>query len=256
MPKNSVPAKFGFTSLDYADNRPDSPDHIPDPANANLTRGLVGYWPLRRNFRLASGAIRAVDYSGNGNHGVVNGPVITSNIKLGNNGTYDGVSNYITAGHASTLQLTKPLTISAWAVFTDVASAIDCCIIGKNNQWSLRKSKPAESNFIDFFWGDGTSIEPVNYSRLSSSFAPSVGVLYHVVAKHDGTNLKIKINNELKGSRAQANAQTANANDVILGGLTSAAQLMKGGIAEVRLYNRATTDAEDTLLYESGSKIF
>lgn len=73
----------------------------------NLRNGLVGYWPFNGN---------ANDESGNGNHGVSQGALLSSD-RFGNaNRSYefDGIDDYIQVPNSSSITLLGDLTISAW----------------------------------------------------------------------------------------------------------------------------------------------
>ena len=69
--------------------------------------GLVGYWPFNGN---------ANDESGNGNNGTVNGATQTAdrNGIANSSFNFDGLSNFIDLGPVSSLDCTKPFTISTW----------------------------------------------------------------------------------------------------------------------------------------------
>ncbi len=66
-------------------------------AQVNLDSGLVAFYPFNSN---------ANDESGNNNHGVVNGPILTTD-RNGNDSSafeFDGTSNYISVANSPSLQ--------------------------------------------------------------------------------------------------------------------------------------------------------
>ncbi|MDC1370272.1 hypothetical protein N8289_00365, partial [Flavobacteriales bacterium] len=84
------------------------------------TSGLVGWWPFDGN---------ANDYSGNGNHGIVNGAVFSAVDRNGNlNACYQwpntrASGNYINLGTPIQSQLTNSITNSVWIYFDTAATA-------------------------------------------------------------------------------------------------------------------------------------
>jgi len=83
----------------------------PSHALADLNEGLVGYW----SFNEGNGDT-AYDYSGNGNHGIINGASWTTGIS-GGALEFDGVDDYVYVGDQDTLENTDQLTISLWSKF-------------------------------------------------------------------------------------------------------------------------------------------
>ncbi|CAN5719798.1 hypothetical protein BH10BAC3_BH10BAC3_19570 [soil metagenome] len=69
--------------------------------------GLVGWWPFSGD---------AVDSSGNGNNGTVNGAILTTDRFGSQNSAYsfNGINNYISIPNSASLQNLTSITISAW----------------------------------------------------------------------------------------------------------------------------------------------
>jgi len=78
-------------------------------ARADITTGLVGYWPLDGD---------AVDASGNGANGTINGTVVPAPDREGSPNAamrFDGVTGTnINVGNPSHLQITGAMTLAAW----------------------------------------------------------------------------------------------------------------------------------------------
>ena len=108
----TIAATFGMTALTMAQN---VPSYVP-------SNGLVGWWPFNGN---------ANDESGNGNNGVVNGAILTSD-RFGNQNSafnFDGIISYINIGHdSSLLRANSSFSLSVWlklnALNPDAASVI------------------------------------------------------------------------------------------------------------------------------------
>jgi len=74
----------------------------------------VAYYSFRGN---------ADDQSGNGNHCVVNGPVLAEGIYGGLDGLYvfDGIDDYLDCGNGATINPTAALSIAAWMKPADLS---------------------------------------------------------------------------------------------------------------------------------------
>ncbi len=101
---------FHFLTLLFSQN---VPAYVP-------TNGLVGWWPFSGN---------AIDSSGNGNHGTVNGATLTTD-RFGNAGkaySFDGVNDFILLANSGLINFSGGLTFSAWVKANDIrhASIVD-----------------------------------------------------------------------------------------------------------------------------------
>ena len=104
-------------------------------AHADLTAGLVANYPFNGN---------ANDESGNGNHGTVNGAVLTTD-RFGNTGRayeFDGQSAFIEAAGVDGMDFgTTPFSLSVW-INTDAATTS-----GSGRDDILVKGDPTISGF-------------------------------------------------------------------------------------------------------------
>jgi len=88
--------------------------NIPTPSGPILDPNLVGSW----NFDQISGDF-AVDASGYGNNGFINGAVTSSGV-IGQALSFDGTNDNVNAGNATSLTISGPLTLEAWVKFTEI----------------------------------------------------------------------------------------------------------------------------------------
>ncbi|MFC1853526.1 hypothetical protein ACFL27_25325, partial [candidate division CSSED10-310 bacterium] len=86
---------------------------ISPPCAADITTGLVAYYPFNGN---------ADDESGTGNHGTVNGAVLATDRFDQPDSAYsfDGLNDYISIPHHATLNVSNS-TFSAWVKSNDMA---------------------------------------------------------------------------------------------------------------------------------------
>jgi len=220
------------------------------PLASNLMTGLVGYWPFCGN---------ANDESGNGNNGVNNGAVLTTD-RFGNSNeaySFDGVSSYINLGHnASLLRSNASFSFSYWTNLNSYNPSFASTIIS-NRSGSIGSiiqitgvsavqgtGKPAitagASNFV------------VNQQSISASNWT------HIIHTYDYNSLQFKtyIDGVLSNS-ATLNHFTENAiQDHTIGRepLLSPpgggnAYALDGKLDDIALWNRVLTQNEITQLY-------
>jgi hypothetical protein len=206
-------------------------------ASADLTTGLVAYYPFNGN---------ANDESGNGYNGTVNGPTLTTD-RFGNpNSAYsfDGINNYIGLANTSALNFTSGgFALAAWVNFSQNNS--DNLIIAKHNCGIIS----------GYFLGAGNFGGPSNVfnfyvssdSRLRTTETYNDGKWHLVVGVYDGSTQYLYVDGVLKVSQAKTYVNTNTANITIGSGTNCG--YFAGSIDEVRIYNRALSEAEIQEIY-------
>jgi prepilin-type N-terminal cleavage/methylation domain-containing protein len=217
-------------------------DGGPDPAlyelgtDLNLAPfvgGLVGYW----SFDEGSGTT-ANDYSGYGNNGtLVNGPTWTTG-KVGGALSFDGVDDKITGG---SINVPTKMTIMGW--------------IKKNtstDQKSFFSNRGGGTvyfglSFTKVFLYDGIGSPKAIYSNDN---AVSLGQWQHVTATSDGVVVKFYVNGNLVYNTNQIRTGTTGTFgigwDPNIG-----TEYWDGLIDDLRIYNRALSDAEIQAIYNA-----
>jgi hypothetical protein len=229
----------------------------PSPCNplaANLTNGLVGYWPFCGN---------ANDESGNGNNGTVNGVTLTTD-RFGNVDaaySFDGNGDYIRISHSNELRLSGNFSISAWVSPSNL-----------NTFNSILSKASNDQSFVSgWVWGYSNFTQPaklhfqgsplftnVSISNLGNSL--SLNSWKNVIVTYDSTTsiLKyyldnIKIDSFLIGydfTNSLLDLFIGNHfqnNDPSLQVQTNGSFL--GQIDDICIWNRALTQNEITQLY-------
>ena len=202
-------------------------------------------------------ATPVADGSTNGNAGTVAGAVWTNGGRFGGGYTFDGVNDYIQAGDSNSLDISGPLTISAWARFN--ASNGVRCLVAKHDDLSARAYNAYFENGILFvqFTSDG------NGQHFSSRSAASVSSAQwtHYVVTWDGT-LNSHVNMYVNGVAVSviiANpgmTGTTIYNSALplrVGSKSNGGWPFSGAIDEVYLYNRELTAVEIASLYAGGN---
>ncbi len=204
--------------------------------SADITTGLVAYYPFSGN---------ANDASGNGNHGTVNGASLT-NDRVGNSNSaylFDGTNDFISIPDANILNLNS-FTIAAWVKVRTLANdvIVNKAGVGENSSVDVNYSLEV---LADGKVRVGYESSSVNYD-LDSSATMSTGTWRLVAATRDAAtgDLSIYIDGIKAASMTAMAVPNTQALPVIFGAWgQSAGNYFAGTIDDVRIYNRALTSA-------------
>jgi len=213
-----------------------------------LTRGLVGWWPLNEG-----AGLRASDISGNGNAGALTNitPSSTSGWYGGPHGRavqFDGSDDIVSVPHAPQLALTGDMTVSAWVLHTSTATYRSIAIkgnVGAGYPSPFHLYVEITTGKILFYFGNGVSQTGIDTPTMP------LNAWTHVCGTRLGSTITVYINGRsaLSGSLG-AQAVTDAGTALGIGSRTpGTAYPMLGGIANVRLYNRALSASEVAQLY-------
>ncbi|MFB0554084.1 MAG: LamG domain-containing protein [Phycisphaerae bacterium] len=207
---------------------------------ADLTEGLVGYWPLDGN---------AEDASGNGNHGVIEGNVTPTIDRFG---TIDSAMNfpgntsdYIDLGQPPMLLIKGAMTVAAW-VRADTLTQ-NGRILAKQGPSSGRSWSIQLESAGDFARFD-VGINPTDRVRADSeplSFGPDEW--FHIAGVfRPGEAVELYINGELvKSEPTTVTTQwIENGLSVNIGRRPQPGTPWQGDIDEVQMYNVALSPDE------------
>jgi hypothetical protein len=218
-----------------------------------LDSGLVAYYPFSGN---------AVDSSGNGNNGTINGAVLSLD-RFGNSNrsySFNGVSDYIQVPHSNSLNLTGDLTISSW--FRSITPINNYqTIIAKRDEtfgfaypWSLGISYAAGSSGTEYkkaFFGIRDSLGATHYHFTGDTIQQNTWEHLLVVVRND-TSL-IYLNGQLDTAKAITILRSGNTFPMNIGwNKIPGSEQMFGNIDDIRIYNRAINASEIQALYQQG----
>jgi len=199
---------------------------------------LVGYW----KFDEGSGDI-AVDLSGYGNDGTINGATWTTG-KFGPALNFDGVDDDVDCGNDESLNITGEITIALWmkpSVAGEGGSNVGPVCKAEASpgwSWQLRYNAPGGGNYMGFqFNGDP---EGSTWVSVQQNLLP--GEWYHIAGIFDGTNMICY----LDGVETERNTISA-----ISGyscrffiGQDGWDNIFNGVVDELRIYNHALSAVE------------
>ena len=194
--------------------------------------GLVAYWP----FDEGAGK-KAVDVTGNGHDGVVDGNPKWVDGKFGTGLEFDGEEDKVVVADDPDLAIPENITFMAWFSPNDSLSSRRLMV--KNN-----------AIFVIFDFGDVNSIDflvkPDNLFAQSKTTDWTIGEWYHFAGTFDGKTLRVYVNGQLEGE-ADNNTPIAPSDlELWIGGddFGRPTDFFPGKIDEVRLYEKTLSEAD------------
>jgi glucose/arabinose dehydrogenase len=189
---------------------------------------------LALGFDEASGAT-AVDGSGRGNSGSISGATRTTG-RFGGALNFDGVNDWVQVADASSLDMTRDMTLEAWVNPRSVAA------------WRsvLMKEAPPD-DYAYAIYGSNSQGNPGGYAgagNLPNTSPLALNTWSHIAFTNDAIGSRLYINGELVGARP---SQTAPATAGVLhigGNSIWNNEFFPGLIDEVRIYDKALSEAE------------
>ena len=223
----TIATTFVMTAITMAQN---VPYYVP-------TNGLVGWWPFNGN---------ADDESGNGNNGVVNGPVLTTDRFGINNSAYEFNSNIIDVGNNNSLNINiSGITISAWII--DNSGGNEWHVLGIRNQCGDFQYQLSSNNLpFGLAWG---GITPGENSFINSGLLATPSQWNNLIGTFDGGKWRLYLNAVNIDSLVAPITDIVNTN--LIFGNAGNCQFFQGKIDDMGIWNRALTQQEITALYNA-----
>jgi PKD repeat protein len=204
--------------------------------SAAHTKGLVAAF----GFEEPSGS-GTIDASGMRNNGTISGAARVATTHFGRALKFDGNNDWVTIADNVSLDLSKGMTMSAWVFPTTTSGVRDILIKeGANvdiyNLYARNWRGRPESNV---FVGGA--------NRVAEGTALPANVWTHVAGTYDGTTLRLFINGVQTTSSKLSGSIATSTGPLRIGGNSMWGEFFQGYIDEVRVYNRALTQAEIAL---------
>ena len=229
-----------------------------DPASC-VNSGLVGYWDFDE-----MGGTTARDKSGNGNTGTLGGgtaayrPSWSQGVQPLSGGKpgggalkFDGVDDWVDAGNGTSLNINPPITYTAWIKPHDYGGAVIYYFLTKGSG-----SSGINFGISRISYGSIPAKSLLLFNGSFSVYTPSAitfDVWNHVTFTNNGTVTKLYINGVEMASGSQTLINASGINQLI--GKRSDYGNYGGLIDDVRIYNRALSEAEIRYLYNQGRPI-
>ena len=227
---------YTIVALDAAGNSslPSTPPVlVTTPAQSQPVSGLVAAY----GFNESKGTV-AADATGKGHTGTITNATWTSSGRFGSALTFNGSSSRVTVAHASDLNLTTGMTLEAWVFPTTTSGVRDILIkegsgVDIYNLYARNWRGRPESNILT----GGTN-------RTAEGTALAANAWTHVAGTYDGTTLRLYINGVQAASTTVSGPIASSTGPVRIGGNSLWGEYFQGRIDEVRIYNRALSQAE------------
>ena len=216
---------------------------VAPPISQNLMLGM--------NFNEGTGATTS-DVSGHNNTGTLqNGTLWNTQGKNGNSLTFDGSDDTVDIGNQTTLNLASSFTLSAWVYPTNLSGDRDIITkVGSSSDYHLQVT----NNQIQVGFSNGGSWYSINSTTMIL-----LTTWTHVAGVFDDTanTLSVYVNGTSQGSTSVTAIPQPSTNPVHIG-MGWSGQGWNGRIDDVRIYNKALTQAEiqtdmNTPLTQGGS---
>jgi len=221
--------------------------------------GLAGLWHMDEG----SGSTTA-DSSGNGNTGTLSGATWVASdggqwdgrsgvgFSTGKSLSFDGSNDKVTVNDSSSLDITGDITIAVW-IKPDTRPS-GCSWGDYEVLVSKRVSDSFTTNYQIYLEDDGRKFSYWDGSRRTGSFVPPTGSWSYLVAVvNDGASqVKLYANGALQDTLT-GNTGAANNYALCIGGAVQSItcnEPFHGIIDEVRIYNRALSQAEIQRYYQ------
>ena len=195
----------------------------------DLCRGLVGWWMLNDE-----GGLTAHDISGKGNHGtLVNGPTWQGGAL-----DFPGTDEYVDLGiNAYNLGIRRNATFAAWVKFDWLLSLYATII----SDYASSKGMSLRGQQIDQL---EMYVYPDDY-RITVDNIVAKGIWYHVMGVMDGSYVRLYLNGEEIGTPVALSGDIGDsASTLKIGSRGDLQDYCNGPIDDVRIYNRALSEAE------------
>ena len=198
--------------------------------------GLVAAY----SFDAGSGTT-AADASGNSNNGTIAGATWAGagQGRFGNALVFDGVNDRVNITDSASLDLTTGMTLEAW-VFPTVLSG-----------WRTVIMKERAGGLAYTLYAHDSVPGPAAYVRTAGveHSTPNVAALplnawTHLAATYNGSVLRLYVGGSLVSSQPVTGSIQTSTNALRIGGNAPWGEWFQGRIDEVRIYNRALSQAE------------
>lgn len=211
----------------------------------DLSAGLVAYYPFDGN---------ANDASSNLNHGTVNGATLTTD-RFGNQNSaysFNGTNQYIQCPNQSYLNFNSgDFSLSTWVNFAN--NSTNRFVLGKSdgqfnqNKWIIYHGySPAQYAFhINTSSGNSSFSGSANWQFDSNSW-------HHLVIVKSGNIYETYLDG-LKITEAAGTSSVPNTSTPLTIGMVESIGWMHGKIDDIRIYNRAISRDEVSILYKENS---
>ena len=203
-------------------------------ATCTPAANLVGAW----GFDEATGP-SVTDASGRGNTGTITGATRTASGRHGAALTFDGVNDWVTVPDSAPLDLTTRATVEAWVNPTALGTA-----------WRTAVLKEQPGQLVYGLYANNDLGRPSGHlyttgDLFSNGTAPlALNTWSHLAMTWDGTTQRLFVNGTQVATRALGGTLVNSAGALRFGGNGVWSEWFAGSLDEIRVYDRALTQAQ------------
>ena len=222
---------------------------------SSLQKGLVGHWTMSQDSLKGSLLADKTPYE---NDGTIYGATFTTDRKGQANKamSFDG-NDYIDCGNDESLNFgTGDFSTSLWVKSNGHEDK------GSKFNMILSKGAIVDDGHIPGYaisiYKDDKPLFQVNNAENTCAKGDNMindGLYHHLVGVKNGTNLKLYVDNVLSNIQGTQNNSCSNIDIFLIGKSLYSNREFNGSIDDVRIYNRALSQEEITLLYNSYNPI-
>jgi hypothetical protein len=195
----------------------------------------MGWWKLDET----SGTM-AADSSGNGHPGTLHGGPRWVSGKFGGGLQFDGVADYVDTGYTQNL---NQWTVCAWVTSPAApANTFPSGPVHRENNYQFNWNHNVDSFRASTALMVGGAWTPASFGTLEANR------WYYLTGTYDGSSLKAFVNGDLITSVSLTGTPNAENNSLKFGRSATAAQFFAGTLDDVRIYDRALSQAEVQLV--------
>jgi hypothetical protein len=174
-----------------------------------------------------------------GNHGTVAGAAWTRSGRNGGALVFDGLDDVVTVPDSASLRLSAGMTVSAWVKPASLSG------------WRSVAGKEAPSSHAYALYANNGSQQPTGLVSVDSAEVPvncqqqlPLDAWSHIGVTFDGTTLRFFVNGSSAGTRAVSGNILQTSGALRIGGNSVFGEWFHGTIDDLRVYDRALSDAE------------
>jgi PKD repeat protein len=209
-----------------------SPPPPPVTSNSNL---VAAY-----SFDEIGGAT-AADASGKASHGTIKEAVRITTVRDGKAVKalkFDGINDWVTVNDSASLDLSSGLSLEAWVYPQAIKSG--SVLLKEQAGGAVYNLYPYEDADLPI----SSLNDGVGYRVISGTKQLPINQWTHLTSTYDGLNQRLYVNGVQVSSRAQKGLIKPSTGVLRIGGNSIWGEFFQGYIDEVRIYNRALTNAE------------
>ncbi|HEY7118821.1 MAG TPA: Ig-like domain-containing protein [Tepidisphaeraceae bacterium] len=180
------------------------------------------------------------DASNTGNTGTITGGTWTTTGKFGNALSFNGTNSWVTVADSASLHLTNGMTLEAWVNPTSLTGW----------ETAIMKERPAGLAYA-LYTSDNTSKPPAGYLNKGGADVSAVGTTNlslntwtHLALTYNGSTLRLYVNGTQVRSKNVSGNIVSSTGALRIGGNSSWGEYFAGQLDEIRIYNRALSQAE------------